>query len=102
MLSSDGKVAQHGSYEQLSQDPNSAFTQLMEWQMSGGETNEDGKGKSEMQSAVSKSGIEDDGDIIEAMAEETEAEAEEDEQDPNANNEARSETVDEIDQKTSK
>ena len=31
-------MAQQGSYAELSQDPNSAFSRLMEWQMSGGET----------------------------------------------------------------
>lgn len=38
MLSSDGKVAEQGSYKDLSTNPNGAFTKLMEWQMSGGET----------------------------------------------------------------
>ena len=38
MLSSDGKVAEQGSYRALSNNPNGAFTKLMEWQMSGGET----------------------------------------------------------------
>ena len=38
MLSSDGKVAEQGSYKDLSNNPNGAFTKLMEWQMSGGET----------------------------------------------------------------
>lgn len=40
VLSSDGKVAEQGSYKDLSADPNGAFTKLMEWQMSGGETND--------------------------------------------------------------
>ena len=80
VLSSDGKVAQQGSYEQLSQDPNSAFSQLMEWQMSGGETGEEGKGKPESQLAVTETGIEDDGDIVEAMVEETEREMEDDDE----------------------
>ena len=38
MLSSDGRVAEQGSYKDLSNNPNGAFTKLMEWQMSGGET----------------------------------------------------------------
>lgn len=37
VLSSDGTVAEVGSYNQLSADPESAFSKLMEWQMSGGE-----------------------------------------------------------------
>ncbi len=38
VLSSNGKVAEQGSYKDLSNNPNGAFTKLMEWQMSGGET----------------------------------------------------------------
>ena len=37
VLSSDGKVAEQGTYQQLSNNPNGAFTKLMEWQMSGGD-----------------------------------------------------------------
>lgn len=37
VLSSEGTVAEIGSYSQLSADPESAFSKLMEWQMSGGE-----------------------------------------------------------------
>ena len=37
VLSSDGKVAEQGSYKDLSSRPDGAFTKLMEWQMSGGE-----------------------------------------------------------------
>ena len=40
VLSSDGKVAEQGSYKELSTNPNGAFTKLMEWQMSGGEAND--------------------------------------------------------------
>ncbi|KAI9879781.1 MAG: ATP-binding cassette permease mdl1 [Pleopsidium flavum] len=40
VLSSDGKVAEQGTYRELSNDPNGAFTKLMEWQMSGGEVND--------------------------------------------------------------
>ncbi len=35
MLSSDGKVAEQGSYHELSNNPDGAFTKLMEWQMTG-------------------------------------------------------------------
>ncbi|KAL9627878.1 MAG: hypothetical protein Q9204_006270, partial [Flavoplaca sp. TL-2023a] len=35
VLSSDGKVAEQGSYQELSSKPDGAFTKLMEWQMSG-------------------------------------------------------------------
>ncbi|KAK3297036.1 uncharacterized protein B0H64DRAFT_116400 [Chaetomium fimeti] len=37
VLSSEGTVAEVGSYATLSADKNSAFSKLMEWQMSGGE-----------------------------------------------------------------
>lgn len=37
-LGSDGRVAEMGSYKDLSSRPDGAFTKLMEWQMSGGET----------------------------------------------------------------
>jgi putative ABC transport system ATP-binding protein len=37
VLGSDGKVAEQGTYKQLSADPESAFSKLMEWQMSGGD-----------------------------------------------------------------
>lgn len=37
VLSSEGTVAEIGSYNQLSANPESAFSRLMEWQMSGGE-----------------------------------------------------------------
>jgi len=37
-LGSDGRVAEMGSYKELSSRPEGAFTKLMEWQMSGGET----------------------------------------------------------------
>lgn len=36
-IDSDGKVAEEGTYEQLSSNPNGAFNKLMEWQMSGGD-----------------------------------------------------------------
>lgn len=37
-LGSDGRVAEMGSYKELSSKPDGAFAKLMEWQMSGGET----------------------------------------------------------------
>lgn len=37
VLNNEGKVAETGSYTQLAADPESAFSRLMEWQMSGGE-----------------------------------------------------------------
>lgn len=43
-LGSDGRVAEMGSYKDLSNRPDGAFTKLMEWQMSGGET---GRGASQ-------------------------------------------------------
>lgn len=40
VLGPDGKVAEHGSYEELSSRPDGAFTKLMEWQMSGGDVSQ--------------------------------------------------------------
>lgn len=37
VLNNEGKVAEIGSYTQLAADKHSAFSKLMEWQMSGGE-----------------------------------------------------------------
>ncbi|KAI1811360.1 putative ATP-binding cassette protein [Poronia punctata] len=37
VLNNEGAVAETGSYAQLSKDPGSAFSKLMEWQMTGGE-----------------------------------------------------------------
>ncbi|MCJ1388818.1 ATP-binding cassette permease mdl1 [Xylographa bjoerkii] len=37
VLSNDGKVAEQGTYQELSNRPDGAFSKLMEWQMSGGE-----------------------------------------------------------------
>lgn len=37
VLNSEGKVAEIGSYTTLAADPDSAFSKLMEWQMSGGD-----------------------------------------------------------------
>lgn len=38
VLGTNGTVAEQGTYHELSGRPNGAFTRLMEWQMSGGET----------------------------------------------------------------
>ncbi|KAL8819769.1 MAG: hypothetical protein Q9223_001868 [Gallowayella weberi] len=38
VLSAEGTVAEQGSYRDLSRDPEGAFSRLMEWQMSGGDT----------------------------------------------------------------
>lgn len=40
VLSNEGKVAEVGKYTELAADPGSAFSKLMEWQMSGGEVPE--------------------------------------------------------------
>ncbi|KAG9243599.1 P-loop containing nucleoside triphosphate hydrolase protein [Calycina marina] len=40
VLSNDGKVAETGTYNALSTNPDSAFSKLMEWQMSGGDAEE--------------------------------------------------------------
>lgn len=45
VLGTDGKVAETGSYKSLSADPTSAFSKLMEWQMSGGEDKNENVGK---------------------------------------------------------
>lgn len=38
VLGSDGRVAEQGSYKELSSRRDGVFTKLMEWQLSGGET----------------------------------------------------------------
>ena len=38
VLSSDGKVAEQGTFLELSARPDGAFTKLMEWQMNGGQS----------------------------------------------------------------
>ena len=76
MLSSDGKVAQQGSYAELSQDRDGAFTKLMEWQMSGGET----KGEPEVTKDVEPEAKETMGeydDVVEGLSEESEVEEDE-------------------------
>lgn len=36
-INADGQVAEEGTYEQLSSNPDGAFSKLMEWQISGGD-----------------------------------------------------------------
>jgi putative ABC transport system ATP-binding protein len=36
-ISADGKLAEEGTYEQLTANPHGAFNKLMEWQLSGSE-----------------------------------------------------------------
>jgi len=36
-ISADGKLAEEGTYEELTSNPNGAFNKLMEWQLNGGE-----------------------------------------------------------------
>ena len=45
VLGNDGRVAEQGSYRELSTRKDGAFTKLMEWQMSGGETPDADKGR---------------------------------------------------------
>lgn len=94
VLSSDGRVAQQGSYDELSKDRSGAFTQLMEWQMSGGETGEGAQAKTV--SGPSQAPIFDDqSDAIESITEEADGEGEEDEEalKSKASDEAGMETV---------
>ncbi|CAG8974166.1 hypothetical protein HYALB_00013603 [Hymenoscyphus albidus] len=46
VLGSNGRVAEQGTYAALSSNPNSEFTKLMEWQMSGGDAAEKRSGES--------------------------------------------------------
>ncbi|KAF4462018.1 abc transporter atp-binding [Fusarium albosuccineum] len=46
VLNNEGKVAEIGSYHQLAADKESAFSRLMEWQMSGGEVPDKGNAAS--------------------------------------------------------
>ena len=67
MLSSDGRVAQQGSYEALSRDSEGAFMKLMEWQMEGRAQPE--QASSPSHSPPNNGGMEDHSDILDAMAE---------------------------------
>lgn len=44
-ISADGKLAEEGTYDELTANPNGAFNKLMEWQISGGEPEEKFKGR---------------------------------------------------------
>lgn len=92
MLSSEGKVAQQGSYTELSQDPDGAFTKLMEWQMSGGETQGEPQVKNDVESKAGEtlSGYE---DVVEGLSEESEAEEDEAALKSKTSDEAGPETV---------
>ena len=39
-INADGQVAEEGTYQELSSNPEGAFSKLMEWQMSGGEVDD--------------------------------------------------------------
>lgn len=67
VLSADGKVAQQGSYKELSQDPNGAFTKLMEWQMSGGETKEEPLQRGDSSAPADQQGYDEHDDLKEAI-----------------------------------
>lgn len=80
VLSSDGRVAQQGSYTELSQDPNGAFTQLMEWQMSGGEKEAEVKADapSSTEAKPALTGYE---DVVDGLSEDASEEEEEEDAD---------------------
>ncbi|KAI8656728.1 hypothetical protein LRP88_12035 [Fusarium phalaenopsidis] len=73
VLNNEGKVAEIGSYHQLAADKESAFSKLMEWQMSGGEVPEKGNAASrahiteaeELEDDLERREEEDDLDIFE-------------------------------------
>lgn len=60
VLGNDGKVAEMGTYKDLSSDPESAFSRLMEWQMSGGENADEAVGREEGGHITEREEIEDD------------------------------------------
>ncbi|KAL2135354.1 hypothetical protein VTI74DRAFT_8880 [Chaetomium olivicolor] len=80
VLSSEGTVAEIGSYAELSADKESAFSKLMEWQMSGGEVSAEHRPPSAGGRITQAEEIEDELEEL-AREEETEEEAAEEEED---------------------
>ncbi|KAL2268553.1 hypothetical protein VTJ83DRAFT_3399 [Remersonia thermophila] len=80
VLCSEGRVAEIGSYAALSADPGSAFSKLMEWQMSGGEVPADHKPPSAGGRITEEEEIEEDLERREEEEEEMEEEEEEQQQ----------------------
>lgn len=78
-LSSDGRVAEMGTYKDLSSRPDGAFTKLMEWQMSGGEAPGSGSQVNELAIDADRSGPPNEKDEIEVDLEETDEADTEDE-----------------------
>jgi putative ABC transport system ATP-binding protein len=91
VLGNDGKVAETGNYETLSSNPESAFSKLMEWQMSGGDAT-DARGSKRSGELSEKEVIEDD---IEKMEYETVAE-----DTPKANNGEAAEVASKLGEQT--
>jgi putative ABC transport system ATP-binding protein len=75
VLGNDGKVAETGTYPALSSNPDSAFSKLMEWQMSGG----DAADKRAMEPEGHLTETEEITDDLERMSEEDVADENEDE-----------------------
>lgn len=78
VLGTDGKVAEQGTYKELSADPESAFSKLMEWQMNGGDAENASKVDTKAQITESDE-IADDlarAQLLEAAEEEDDASAE--------------------------
>lgn len=65
VLNNEGKVAEIGSYKQLAADNDSAFSKLMEWQMSGGEVSKDGGSTAARAHITEAEELEDDLDRVE-------------------------------------
>ena len=97
MLSPDGNVAQQGSYDALSKDNNGAFMKLMEWQMSGGDT--DGPG-GRVQERRDERHMDDHSDILNAMAEPEEEDSEDQDDVKIEDGDPASETVERSDDGT--